>query len=62
MDIDVGELVTKEEGTLGVCDLDNLVDFLLQLGNIVELFGEGLLLQDAVEERDNIAVDLGKLV
>lgn len=51
-----------EEGALGVGHGDDLLDFVLEIGDVFELFRVLLLLQKAVEERDDFAVDLLMLV
>jgi hypothetical protein len=62
MNVNVGHMRTQEERPLSIASIDKLTDSIPQLLLALLLFGEILRLQNLIECRYNVSVDLRRSV
>jgi hypothetical protein len=62
VDVNKGHVWAEEEGSFRVADFDDLGDCILQLLRILSLLGELLSLEELIEERNDLSINLSRSV
>jgi hypothetical protein len=62
LDVNKGEMWTKEEGTIGIAGCNNLLNLVLQLLCVLGLLVKVLSLKQLIERRYNTPIDLWRSV